>query len=55
MSCQNNNGSFTYQRFVVDKDRKAYTDKYLIMPTPGDEAIRLKENTGVNYRNPGWE
>ena len=55
MSCQNNNGSFTYQRFVVDKDRKAYTDKYLIMPIPGDEAIRLKENTGVNYQNPGWE
>lgn len=48
------NGSFTYQRFVVDNTRKVYEDKYLLFPIPGDEAIRMKNWTGVDCQNPGW-
>lgn len=48
----NNNGSYT--RFVVDNNRKAYADKYLLYPLPGDEAIRLQNASGVNSQNPGW-
>ncbi len=55
MSCKLSGNGFAYQRFVVDKNRQAYTDKYLILPIPGEEAIRLKENTGESYQNPGWE
>jgi starch-binding outer membrane protein, SusD/RagB family len=46
------NGSYT--RFVVDNDRKAYTDKYLLYPIPGDEAIRLRNASGAESQNPGW-
>jgi len=48
----NQDGSFT--RFVVDDSRKAYTDKYLLYPIPGDEAIRLQNASGVYSQNPGW-
>ncbi|MDD3077595.1 MAG: RagB/SusD family nutrient uptake outer membrane protein [Paludibacter sp.] len=43
-----------YERFVVNR-RKAYSDKYLRFPIPGDEAIRLKTQTGLDFQNPGWE
>ncbi len=43
-----------YERFVVSR-RNAYQDKFLRFPIPGDEAIRLKMHTGVNFQNPGWE
>lgn len=41
-------------RFVVDNNRKAYTDRYLLYPIPGDEAIRLQNTAGKNCQNPGW-
>ena len=44
----------TYTRFVVDNGRKAYTDKYLLYPIPGDEAIRLQNVAGRSCQNPGW-
>jgi len=43
-----------YERFVVSR-RKAYSDKYLHFPIPGDEAIRLKTQTGIDFQNSGWE
>lgn len=43
-----------YERFVVSR-RKSYADKFLRFPVPGDEAIRLKTQTGLNFQNPGWE
>ncbi|SHE81394.1 Starch-binding associating with outer membrane [Mariniphaga anaerophila] len=54
MKAIKNDGKYTYERIVVDNDRKAYDDKYLIFPIPGDEVIRLKEYTGENFQNPGW-
>lgn len=43
-----------YERFVVGR-RNAYFDKYLRFPIPGNEAIRLKTQTGLNFQNTGWE
>jgi len=41
-------------RFVVDNERKAYTNKFLLFPLPADEAIRLYNSSGMNSQNPGW-
>lgn len=46
--------TYVYTRFVVDNQRNATDDKYLIFPIPGDEVIRMINNTGVNIQNPGW-
>jgi len=43
-----------YERFVVSR-RKSYTDKFLRFPIPGNEAIRLKTQTGLDFQNSGWE
>lgn len=43
-----------YERFVVSR-RNSYNDKYLRFPIPGEEAIRLKTHTGINFQNLGWE
>lgn len=42
-----------YQRFVVSR-RNAYSDKFLRFPIPGNEVIRLKNYTGIDFQNPGW-
>ena len=42
-----------YERFVVS-ERVAYTSKYLRFPIPGDEAIRFKNYTGIDFQNAGW-
>lgn len=47
-------GTFTYERFVIDHSRAAVTDKYLIFPLPGNEVAKLQELTGSNWQNPGW-
>ncbi len=46
--------TFTYTRFVVDNQRNAVSDKYLIFPIPGDEVIRMINYNGNNFQNPGW-
>lgn len=46
--------TYQYERVLVDGERKAYGDKYLLFPWPGDEVIRFKSYTGVNFQNPGW-
>lgn len=47
-------GRVTYQRVLIDKNRVANTDKYLRLPVPGDEAIKLKSRTGIDFQNAGW-
>lgn len=42
-----------YERFVVSR-RSAYGNKYLRFPVPGDEAIRYKNYTGIEFQNAGW-
>ncbi|MCK9180439.1 MAG: RagB/SusD family nutrient uptake outer membrane protein, partial [Bacteroides sp.] len=54
MKAENLGGTIKYTRFAVDNNRKAYSDKYLRLPIPGDEVIRLKKLTGINFQNPGW-
>lgn len=51
----NSDGSYRFERMVVDNTRQCYTQKYLHFPIPGDEVIRLQTFTGVNCQNPGWE
>lgn len=46
-------GNETFERFVVSH-RNAYSDKWLLLPVPGDEVARLFTQTGVNFQNPGW-
>lgn len=46
-------GNETFERFVVSR-RNAYTDKWLLLPVPGNEVARLFTQTGVNFQNPGW-
>lgn len=48
------NSDGSYSRFVVDNNRKAYSEKFLLYPIPGDEAIRLQNASGTNCQNPGW-
>lgn len=51
----NDDGTYKYERIVVDAGRQCYGDKYLLSPIPGMEAIRIQKLTGVNHQNPGWE
>ena len=48
-------GTFTYARRTVRVDeRKNYTNKWLWIPIPLNEANSLLGSTGVNWQNPGW-
>ena len=52
---RNGDGSFTYTRRPVrTNERKCYTNKFLWLPIPLNEANALKSSTGVNWQNPGW-
>lgn len=49
------NGTFTYNRRTVrGNERKNYTNKFLWVPIPLDEANRLKGSTGIDWQNKGW-
>ena len=52
---RNTNGSFSYKRRPVrPTERKNYTNKFLWLPIPLNEANRLLAITGVNWQNNGW-
>lgn len=52
---RNADGTYTYGRRTVRlTERKCYTNKYLWVPIPLDEANRLKSITGESWQNPGW-
>jgi len=52
---RNSNGSFTYARRPVRaNERKNYTNKFLWVPIPLNEANALKASTGVDWQNTGW-
>jgi len=52
---RNVDGTYTYGRRTVRlTERKCYTNKYLWVPIPLDEANRLKAITGESWQNPGW-
>jgi starch-binding outer membrane protein, SusD/RagB family len=48
-------GTFTYARRTVRaNERKNYTNKFLWLPIPLNEANALLSSTGVNWQNAGW-
>ena len=48
-------GTFTYNRRPVrTNERLCYTNKFLLLPIPLNEANLLKASTGVDWQNPGW-
>lgn len=48
-------GIFTYKRRTVrETERKNYTNKFLLVPIPLNEANRLMAITGTEWQNPGW-
>lgn len=52
---RNANGTYTYgRRLVRNTERKNYTNKFLWVPIPLNEANRLMAATGQNWQNPGW-
>lgn len=52
---RNADGTFTYiRRPVRANERKCYTNKFLWLPMPLNEANALKTSTGLNWQNPGW-
>jgi len=52
---RNPDGTYTYgRRTVRATERKCYTNKFLWLPIPLNEANRLISITGENWQNPGW-
>jgi len=48
-------GTYTYARRTVRaNERKNYTNKWLWLPIPLNEANALKASTGVDWQNAGW-
>jgi hypothetical protein len=48
-------GTFTYvRRNVRANERKNYTNKWLRLPIPLNEANALRGSTGLDWQNPGW-
>jgi hypothetical protein len=52
---RNPGGTFTYNRRPVrTNERKNFTNKFLWVPIPLDEANRLQSITGVKWQSNGW-
>lgn len=52
---RNTDGTYTYgRRNVREVERKNYTNKFLWVPMPLNEANRLQSITGINWQTPGW-
>lgn len=48
-------GTYSYaRRNVRNVERKNYTNKFLWVPVPLDEANRLRSITGADWQNAGW-
>jgi hypothetical protein len=51
---RNANGTYTYTRGPVSRERLCYTNKFLYLPIPMDEVNKMISLTGENWQNPGW-
>lgn len=51
---RNANGSYTYARGPVSKERLCYQNKFLKFPIPLNEVNIMYALTGDNWQNPGW-
>ena len=52
---RNSDGTYSYARRTVRaNERLNYTNKWLWLPIPLNEANALKASTGVDWQNTGW-
>jgi hypothetical protein len=51
---RNGDGSYTYRRGPVSRERLCWTQKFMWLPVPVDEVNRMKALTGEDWQNPGW-
>lgn len=51
---RNQDGSYTYARRPVSRERLSYTNKFLKFPIPLNDANIMFGLTGENWQNPGW-
>lgn len=51
---RNTDGTYTFNRGPVSKERLCWERKYLWLPIPMDEVNKLKALTGRDWQNPGW-
>jgi hypothetical protein len=56
---KNNNGTFSYERFVLGPGRGApskanYQKKWHFYPIPQTEAVKLEAATKETWQNQGW-
>lgn len=51
---RNNDGSYTYKRGPVSKERLCYSQKFLWFPIPLNDANIMEALTGEKWQNPGW-
>jgi hypothetical protein len=47
-------GSYTYRRGPVSRERQCWTQKYMWLPVPMNEVNIMKALTGEDWQNPGW-
>lgn len=51
---RNANGSYTYERGPVSRERLCYQNKFLWFPIPINDVNIMLALTGDNWQNPGW-
>ncbi|MDR1102698.1 MAG: RagB/SusD family nutrient uptake outer membrane protein [Tannerella sp.] len=51
---RNDDGSYTYKRGPVSRERLCWTQKFMWLPIPMNEVNILKSLTGEDWQNPGW-
>jgi hypothetical protein len=51
---RNADGSYSYRRGPVSKERLCFTNKFLRLPIPMNEVNKMISLTGNNWQNTGW-
>lgn len=51
---RNADGSYTYKRGPVSRERLCWSQKYMWLPVPMNEVNIMKAHTGEDWQNPGW-
>jgi hypothetical protein len=51
---RNGDGSYTYRRGPVSRERLCWSQKFMWLPVPMNEVNQMKALTGEDWQNPGW-
>jgi hypothetical protein len=51
---RNANGTYTYRRGPVSRERLCWPQRFMWLPVPMDDVNIMLELTGENWQNPGW-